>query len=194
MEKITNTSFKMTSESEFNKATNHIIRLLKDSLIMIENESYGSSVFFSITALEETTKTHISKYLPYDKNTSRKKDILMDHTEKYKFSIWPTFKIGSRLKNTIGVKKIDRLTELVNNKKEIMNLRDNGIYWATDKDDVNKYPEDLFTKKQAQEILLFSLEAFDDNLVGYTQQSFLDGNMSNEIFDKVAKDYKKESE
>lgn len=50
------THFNIADTITFNSAIDHIIELLNNSFVLLQNNSYGSSAFFAITALEETAK------------------------------------------------------------------------------------------------------------------------------------------
>ncbi|MBZ1541604.1 AbiV family abortive infection protein [Leuconostoc mesenteroides] len=51
------TKFRIRGSEEFNRAIDHVVGQLVDSFTLLENGSYGSAVFLSITAMEETAKT-----------------------------------------------------------------------------------------------------------------------------------------
>ncbi|GJM47973.1 AbiV family abortive infection protein [Weissella soli] len=182
------TRFHIESSDDFNNAIDHIIGLLNDSFTLITSNSFGSAVFLAITALEETAKTHFSMYLKHDLNIKGNDDILMQHFQKHFLSVSPVFKIGDRLAKVLGNEKIDEIISNIDQKNGLMDLRNNAIYWYTDVDG-NHFPKDYVDKNLAQELLLFSIEAFDDNLVGYTSYSIEASNRTDVIFQKVAEQY-----
>lgn len=184
------THFNIADTPNFNSAIDHIIELLNNSFVLLQNHSYGSSAFFAITALEETAKTHVSMYMTHDLSMKNSKDILMNHAKKHFLAISPVFKIGDRLSNALGIEKVDELVSLTKPKKGLMDLRNNAIYWYTDKDGTH-FPKDYFDKDKALELLLFSIEAFDDSLVGYTDYSITASHMTDDLFKLAEQQYTK---
>ncbi|MFH7309037.1 AbiV family abortive infection protein [Weissella paramesenteroides] len=184
------THFNIPDTTNFNSAIDHIIELLNNSFVLLQNNSYGSSAFFAITALEETAKTHFSIYMTHDLSMKNSKDILMKHAQKHSLAISPVFKIGHRLSNALGIEKVDELVSRTNLNNGLMDLRNNAIYWYTDKDGTH-FPKDYFDKDMALELLLFSIEAFDDSLVGYTEYSITASHMTDDLFKLAEQQYAK---
>lgn len=182
------THFNIKDTSDFNNSIDHIVGLLTDSFTLIKQNSYGSAVFLAITAMEETAKTHYALYMKHNLSIKNSKDPMMNHSYKHGLSVSPVFKIGDRLPNVIGAEKIDEIISMVDQRNGLMDLRNNAIYWYTDKKGTH-FPKDCIDKKIAQEILLFSIETFDDNLVGYSSYSMKIAADTDDIFQSIAKDY-----
>ena len=181
------TKFRIQGSEEFNRAVDHVAGQLFDSFTLLENESYGSSVFLSITAMEETAKTTYANFLPYDPETTKKKEPLVNHTEKHKLSISPVFQIGSRVPDTIGTEKLKEMIEWTKTNK-LLEIRNNAVYWQP-VDEKPTFPNDVFDKRFAQELLMFAIESFDDNLVGLSNYSIELSNKTDELFEKIRQSY-----
>lgn len=175
------TPFNVYYKDSFNKAIDHIINLLTDSYILLKNNSYGSSAFLSITAMEETSKTHLSIFFKY--SPEKRKKILLNHHKKQMLSISPVLKIGTRLPKAIGFDRIDELIKWTQDNR-LMDIRNNSIYWYT-KDKISYFPIDSVSKRLAQDILLFSIETFDDSLIGYNKYSIKASQKTDELFEKI---------
>ncbi|MBO0488184.1 AbiV family abortive infection protein [Vagococcus fluvialis] len=182
------TKFNINNTDDFDKAIRHIITLLDDSFTLLKQNSYGSSVFLAITAMEETSKTHFSMYIKHDDKTKMNNDPLLNHSTKQQLSISPVFNIGSRLPDVIGHKRVEELISLVYENKGLLNLRNNAIYWNPSPDG-NKFPNDYIDKNLAQEILLFAIEVFDDSIAGYSSYSIAASKHSDSLFEKIKEDY-----
>ena len=52
-------NFQIKSAEDLNKGIKHILQLIGDSYILYKNGSYASSVFISITIIEEVAKVHL---------------------------------------------------------------------------------------------------------------------------------------
>ena len=72
------------------------------------------------------------------------------------------------------------------NEKRLMQIRGEALY--CDMIDNNlQTPSDMIDKKFAREILLFAIESFDDNLVGYSEYANEISNITDKIFGEIAK-------
>jgi AbiV family abortive infection protein len=157
------------SKEQLNQACDHIVRLLSDASVLLEQGSHATSVFLSITALEETAKVHIGKYRRSLMAVARGKDPLFRHDEKHKIAAAPTVAMGHRLQEAIGKTRVDELVELSRN-GGLVRLRESSLYIEQNGANLN-IPADVVSISLARDLLLFSIEAFDDALVGYTHHT-----------------------
>jgi hypothetical protein len=58
---------KESASADFNRACDHILLLIEDSYSCFKRESFGTSVFLAITAIEEIAKATIGIYRKTDK-------------------------------------------------------------------------------------------------------------------------------
>lgn len=180
------TDFKLDGEEEINRCIDHIIRLLKDAYLLFEAGSYPSSAFMSIAAMEETGKSDISifaKILKLDQKTRR--DPLRDHKGKQIVSAMPSVGMGARLIEALGQERIDELYALTYS-GGLKNLREDALYWDV-KDGAAIFPEQRVDEVLARDLLLFSIETFDDRLVGLTNYSIEASYETDAMFKSVAK-------
>ena len=180
----TSSNFTLRTTEEFNKCINHILQLIKDSYFLYKEGSYGTSTFLSITIIEEIAKVHIGLYIK--KNIELKtKDSLKNHVSKKKIATNYTILLGKRLNEAIGVDRVKNIMKLANEKR-LMQIRGEALY--CDMIDNNlQTPSDMIDKKFAREILLFAIESFDDNLVGYSEYANEISNITDKIFEEIAK-------
>ena len=68
---------------------------------------------------------------------------------------------------------------------KLKELREKAIYCERINGEL-VIPDDVINKEQAKNILLFAIESFDDNLVGYTKYSIDISKHTDEIFEQVA--------
>ena len=92
--------------------------------------------------------------------------------------------MGERLKNAIGMDELKKIYDLAYS-GEMKNLRETSIY-CDRRDDTIVIPSDIIDKEFARSLLLFAIESFDDNLVGYTNHSMDISNKTDELFDTIA--------
>ncbi|MCD9265416.1 AbiV family abortive infection protein [Citrobacter braakii] len=180
------TNFKLKSTDEFDKAIKHIYNLINDSYFLHKNKSYGSSIFFSISVIEEVAKTHIGFYagIHDEKNQERvKKDKLYDHKTKEIIGSNYSILLGERLQEKIGESNINKIMEFAHTGK-LKELRESSIY-SDFKGNKLEIPSEIFTESFSRELLLFSIESFDDNLVGYTNYSLDISKETDKLFDSL---------
>ena len=68
---------------------------------------------------------------------------------------------------------------------ELTDLRENAIYCER-KDNNIVTPKDLITQELARNLLLFAIESFDDNLVGWTDYSIELSKKTDLFFEMIA--------
>lgn len=176
-----------TKKSDFNRACDHILILLEDSLNCFERGSWGTSVFLSLTAIEEVAKASIGIYRRSGKlqEVKRSKDKLFDHLEKHRMAVLPTVFMSKRLEDALGK---ERCAELLNEAAhgQFRNLRESAIYF-TNTSGQFVTPANVINRERARELLLLALETTDDRLVGYTGHTGLIEHRIDQIFLLLAK-------
>ncbi|WP_373033159.1 AbiV family abortive infection protein [Sulfurovum sp.] len=71
------------STKELNAVIQHIVQLLTDSYILYSNNSFPSSVFLSITALEEVSKGHWGIFMSGVQPKSKPRKLLLQDHQLY---------------------------------------------------------------------------------------------------------------
>ena len=173
--------FTIESSYEFDKGIDHIINLIYDAKVLYENGSYSSSFYISVIVIEEVAKLHMGLYIQYGRNV--KKDKLFDHKTKDIIGCGYTVTMGSRLIDAIGVEEIKRICNEAYSGK-LKERRENAFY-CLKKDGKLAIPYELYSREDARNVLLFAIESFDDNLVGYTDYSLKRSEETDLIFDEV---------
>jgi AbiV family abortive infection protein len=170
---------------DLDRAAGHVCQLLEDAVVLFQKDSHGTATFLAVTALEETVKVHVGFYRSTaSAQTPRKRDPLFQHRSKHVLAASPTIAMGSRLDPAIGP---GRTLELLDEARAgvFLELRESALYFASD-DHGMAVPKEAVTRERAREIILFAIEAFDDALVGYTNQSFKLGDRLDVLFTVVA--------
>ncbi|MDP1747879.1 MAG: AbiV family abortive infection protein, partial [Reyranella sp.] len=90
------------SSCEFDVMASHVAVLLADAVAAFNRDSYGTCVFLSVTALEETTKAEILGFRGKPGQVRRRKgDPMLSHAEKHRIAVRPTTFMG-RLPKILG--------------------------------------------------------------------------------------------
>ena len=169
---------------QLNKCIGHIYQLICDAYTLYINDAYTSSVFLSIAVIEEVGKVHMGMYI----NASElyvKKDRLRDHKTKEIAGTSYTICKGERINKAISPEKIDEIFQLAYSGK-LKELREQAIYCEC-RDGNIVVPNDIINQEFSKNILLFAIESFDDNLVGYTSYSMEISKKTDFIFAEVTK-------
>lgn len=174
---------KDASSNDFNRACDHILLLIEDSYSCFNRESFGSSVFLAITAIEEIAKaeTGIYRRSGNSDGTKRHKDPLFNHLSKHRMAILPTVFMGQRLEDALGKQRCEQLLSEVA-EGSLRDLREDSLYFQNiDGEFIT--PRELIDKNKSKEVLLLTIEAADDRLVDYTNHTGLIEVRLNEIFE-----------
>ncbi|MGN0178943.1 MAG: AbiV family abortive infection protein [Monoglobaceae bacterium] len=176
-------NFTIKSKNEFNKCIEHLFQLITAAYTLYMSEAFPSSVFLSITVIEEVAKIHMGIYA---KSSDKyvKKDKLRDHETKEIIGANCTIYMSERIKKAIDTEKLETIFELAYSGK-LKELREKSIYCEF-KDGKIVIPHDIINKEFSKNMLLFAIESFDDNLVGYTNYSMDISKKTGILFDKVA--------
>lgn len=176
-------NFKIKTKDEFNKCLRHIAQLISDAYILYNEGSFSTSLFLSITIIEEVGKIHMGLFIK--KASSTRNDPLRNHVSKQKIASNYTISLGFRLRKAIGEKRIKELLGMSYSGK-FMELRNSSLYCDC-VDDKLVIPVERVSKTLSKEILLLAIESFDDNLVGYTNYSMELSNQIDNIFSELSK-------
>lgn len=161
-------NFYISSTEQLNKCLDHVVQLISDSYVLYMNNSYTSSFFLSINVLEEVGKIQMGIFIKGSDSYMRK-DKLRDHKSKQIVGASHTICIGERVKNVISNENLEKIFQIIYS-GELKDLREKAIYCDRKNNNIVT-PKDLITQELARNLLLFAIESFDDNLVGWTDYS-----------------------
>jgi AbiV family abortive infection protein len=173
-----------SSAEEYDAACEHIVRLLTDASILLDDGSQATAAFISITAIEETAKVHIGTYRRSTTPVARRKDPLFGHADKHKLALGPTVAMGSRLQAAIGEGRMRELMAL-GHAGGLVKIREDALYVAHSVGGLVT-PGSAVPFSTSRELLLLAIEAFDDGLVGYTNRSMELSEATDGLFAKLA--------
>ena len=161
-------NFYISSNEELNKCLDHVVQLISDSYVLYINNSYTFSSFLAISVLEEVGKIQMGIFIKGSDSYVRK-DKLRDHKSKQIVGASHTICMGERIKNAISNENLEKIFQFIYS-GELKDLREKVIY-CDRKNNSIVTPKDLITQELARNLLLFAIESFDDNLVGWTNYS-----------------------
>ena len=161
-------NFYISSTEQLNKCLDHVVQLISDSYVLYINDSYTSSSFLAISVLEEVGKIQMGIFIKGSDSYMRK-DKLRDHKSKQIVGASHTICMGERIKNSISNENLEKIFQFIYS-GELKDLREKAIYCDRKNNNIVT-PKDLITQELARNLLLFAIESFDDNLVGWTNYS-----------------------
>lgn len=161
-------NFYISSTEQLNKCLDHVVQLISDAYVLYINNSYTSSSFLAISVLEEVGKIQMGIFIKGSDSYMRK-DKLRDHKSKQIVGASHTICIGERIKNSISNENLEKIFKFIYS-GELKALREKTIYCDRKNNNIVT-PKDLITQELARNLLLFAIESFDDNLVGWTNDS-----------------------
>jgi len=183
-------NFYISSNEELNKCLDHVVQLISDSYVLYINNSYTSSSFLAISVLEEVGKIQMGIFIKGSDSYVRK-DKLRDHKSKQIVGASYTICMGERIKNAISNENLEKIFKFIYS-GELKDLREKVIY-CDRKNNSIVTPKDLITQEFARNLLLFAIESFDDNLVGWTNYSIELSKKTDLFFEIIANSKKKKT-
>jgi AbiV family abortive infection protein len=171
------------SPKDFEAAFDHIVELLRASVLLYENKHFSISAFVSLTAIEEIGKAQVAIFRKdTDGPKPKGRDPLKSHAAKHAMAVLPTVFFDMRLVHTIGKKACERLQAEAESGGFIA-TREAALYVAR-VGNVFTTPQTAITSARAWELLLLSIATLDDALVGWTNHTMA---RSDEIDDLLKK-------
>lgn len=180
------TDLRVRGSEEMNKCADHIVALLMGAGLLYEKRFYPSSVALSVAAMEEIGKTEMASVcsmLDIGRKGARR-DPLFDHKTKQVAAAAHTVGMDQRLIDAIGEDAIEKIYAMVHD-GSLKSLRENALYWNSANGSLT-VPEDVVDRSMARDILLFSIETFEDRLVGLTHHITDISYETDDLFKRIA--------
>jgi AbiV family abortive infection protein len=172
-------------KTDFDAAFDHILALLEEAAGLFERESFSTSAFLAVTAIEETAKAHVAIFRKDRlEGTSKGRDPLRDHRMKHRMAILPPMFISDRLERTLGSDTCAKLQKEAET-TGFTATREAALYCARVK---GKFitPRTAVSAERAWELLVLATEALDDSLVGCTDHTMAESARIDALFDRIA--------
>ena len=171
------------SVEELDKAINHIVSLIQDSSSLYINESYPSSTFLSISACEEVAKASVGHFSDGQTKIKGGRNVFRNHKAKIQIAAMPTIPMGQRLVDALGEDDLHEVMRIAQN-GSLVKIRESALYFERENGHFS-VPSEKIHKKLARSLLLFTIEVFDDALVGLTNHSFDMDDITDAVFEKI---------
>ena len=174
---IIKSDFVIKTSDEFNRCIDHIYDLLNSSHVLYDKGLFPSSSFFSIAAIEEIVKVYNSLFSKnvdgHAGNGTGKKIFGPD------YYLW----MHDRLTDAVEEEDLKAIFDLYNS-GGMTNLKLDSVY-TNRRSDRMTIPVDLVDKKYARNMLLFAIQAYEDNIAGYSLYAINISKKTDKLFEEV---------
>lgn len=172
------------TSDEFNIAMRHAFSLLEEGSLLYLNGGFSTATFLGITALEEIAKIHYGVYTSgSSQENGRNSNHFYKHGSKHRMAAIDTVRMSNRLEDAIGSEAIKKIQKMAMS-GDLIKLRERALYFERRGESLET-PRVLFDSSSAREILLYSIELFDDALVGMTTCSMKISIEVDRLFDGI---------
>ena len=169
--------FVIKTSDEFNRCIDHIYDLLNSSHVLYDKGLFPSSSFFSIAAIEEIVKVYNSLF---SKNVDGH---VAKGTGKKIFGPDYYLWMDDRLTDAVEEEDLKAIFDLYNS-GGMTNLKLDSVY-TNRRSDRMTIPVDLVDKKYARNMLLFAIQAYEDNIAGYSLYAINISKKTDKLFKEV---------
>lgn len=180
----------LPNREEYNAAIAHVSDLIKASYTLFITDSFGPSLFLSITIFEEIAKirTRAWECSREKKNVKRGKDPLFSHQKKHNISVDPLYLSAERLISAVGS---ERLQEIFTGYESgnYSSLRETSLYFSRNANGLH-IPAKVIDLRLAAEHLLMAIELFCEIFWGMTGEASIICDATDEFFLVVAEELK----
>lgn len=176
----------LKNHEEYNAAIAHVSDLIKASYTLFITDSFGPSLFLSITILEEIAKirTRAWEGSREKQNVKRGKDPLFNHQKKHKISVDPLYLGAERLVNAVGSGRLQAIFTGYES-GNYSSLRETSLYFSRNANGL-QIPAKVIDLRLAAEHLLMAIELFCDIFWGMTGEASMICDATDEFFLVVA--------
>lgn len=169
--------FVIKTSDEFNRCIDHIYDLLNSSYVLYDKGLFPSSNFFSIAAIEEIVKVYNSLFSKnVDGHAAKGTGKKIFGPDYY---LW----MDDRLTDAVEEEDLKGIFDLYNS-GGMTNLKLDSVY-TNRRSDRMTIPVDLVDKKYARNMLLFAIQAYEDNIAGYSLYAINISKKTDKLFEEV---------
>lgn len=170
---------------DFNAAFDNIVSLLEDAVALFVRNSFSTSAFLAITAIEETAKAHVAIFRQdRPQGRSKGRDPIRNHKRKHRMAILPSVFMSGQLSETLGSEVCLRLQREAES-DGFVETREAALYCGFHHGRFTT-PRSAISSARARELLLLSFETLRDGLIGYSDHTLIAGVRINVLFDQIA--------
>jgi AbiV family abortive infection protein len=173
------------SSEEFNHVSAHILHTLEAAALLYTSGYMPMATFLAITAIEELAKLKVGMFRWGEAPLTRRDDAMFDHREKHALGagVFPV-RLRSRLAEACGERETAELLTIARN-GGLRRVREQSLYFERT-DARLLVPSEMVPRELSKRILLLAIDEYDDEVSGWTAESYLHGERATALFNAVA--------
>ncbi|WP_377192854.1 AbiV family abortive infection protein [Ruegeria meonggei] len=162
--------FEIRTADDINRYLDYLMSLIKGAETLFASGHFHLAAFASITAIEETSRAHLTAFRNADADRKKGRDPLRDHHLKQKAAVTVVF-MGERIHEMLGGEEAAKDLHQKINDGYLNEVREKSLYCFAD-DGGFVRPTDFVDIEMARVILLVAIETVDDTFCGMTNHSY----------------------
>ncbi|MDO6456317.1 AbiV family abortive infection protein [Celeribacter halophilus] len=175
--------FEIKTVDDVNRYLDYLMSLTKGAETLFLAGQFHLSAFAAITAIEETSRAHLSAFRKAGADRKKGRDPLRDHHHKQKAAVAVVF-MGGRMHEVLGGEEAANNFHRKINNGYLNEVREKSLYCFADVGGFVR-PMDFVDIEMARIILLVAIETVDDTFCGMTDHSYQVSKEFDEMFESI---------
>jgi AbiV family abortive infection protein len=175
--------FEIKTADDVNRYLDYVLSLMKGAEALFLAGHFHLAAFAAITAIEETSRAHLSAFRKVGADRKKGRDPLRDHHHKQKAAVSVVF-MGGRMHEVFGGEEAANDFHRKINDGYLNDLREKSLYCFAGSGGFVR-PIDFVDIETARVILLVAIETADDTFCGMTDYSYQVSNGFDEMFERL---------
>lgn len=178
--------FEIKTADDLNQYLDYLVSLMEGAETLFSSGHFHLAAFTAITALEETSRAHISAFRKTTAERMKGRDPLRNHLHKQKAAVSVVF-MGSRMREVFGSEEVARDFHRKINDGYLKEIREKSLYCFAGADGFVR-PTDFVGAETARIVMLIAIETVDDTFCGMTDYSYKVSREFDEMFERLRSD------
>lgn len=162
--------FEIRTADDLDRYLDYLMSLIKGAETLFAAGHFHLAAFAAITAIEETSRAHLTAFRKADADRKKGRDPLRDHHHKQKAAVTVVF-MGGRIHEMLGGEEAAKDFHQKINDGYLNEVRGKSLYCFADGEGFAR-PTDFVDIETARVILLVAIETVDDTFCGMTSHSY----------------------
>ncbi|WP_281955712.1 AbiV family abortive infection protein [Pseudophaeobacter arcticus] len=175
--------FEIKTADDVNQYLDYLMSLMKGAETLFLAGHFHLSAFAAITAIEETSRAHLSAFRKAGADRKKGRDPLRNHHHKQKAAVAVVF-MGGRLHKVLGGEEAANDFHRKINNGYLNEVREKSLYCFAGVGGFVR-PTDFVDTEMARVILLVAIETVDDTFCGMTDHSYQVSKGFDEMFESI---------
>lgn len=175
--------FEIKTADNVDRYLDYLMSLMKGAETLFLARHFHLAAFAAITAIEETSRAHLSVFRKACADRKKGRDPLRNHHHKQKAAVTVVF-MGGRMHEVFGTEKAASDFHRKINDGYLNEVREKSLYCSADGEGFVR-PTDFVDIETARVILLVAIETVDDTFCGMTDHSYQVSKEFDKMFESI---------